>query len=70
LFSTARKGESRQGWKIKDSVGAANIFVGLLRSGCFESVLLGTVEIEEATMLQQAKIAAAQMLILIESRKL
>ncbi len=59
-----------QGWRIKDIPGAANAFVGLLRSGWFEAVLLGTAEIEEKTLLQHAKTAVVQMLILIESRKL
>jgi AcrR family transcriptional regulator len=59
-----------QGWRIKDPLGAANTFVGLLRSGWFESVLLGTASMEEAALLQHAKTGASRMLILIESRKL
>jgi AcrR family transcriptional regulator len=59
-----------QGWKIKDTLKAADAFVGLLRSGWFESVLLGTAAIEETALLQHAKTAALEILILIESRKL
>lgn len=61
---------SSQGWRIKDLLGAANTFAGLLRSGWFESVLLGTAAIDEAALLQHAKTGAARMLILIESRTL
>jgi AcrR family transcriptional regulator len=59
-----------QGWKIKDTLKVADAFAGLLRSGWFESVLLGTAAIEETALLQHAKSAASQILILIESRKL
>jgi AcrR family transcriptional regulator len=59
---------SSQGWKIKDALGAANTFVGLLRSGWFESFLLGIRLVEEEALLRHAKTKAAQMLILIESR--
>ncbi|AEU38234.1 regulatory protein TetR [Granulicella mallensis MP5ACTX8] len=59
-----------QGWKIKDVLGAANAFAGLLRSGWFESVLLGTAAIEEKALLRHAKTGAVLILILIESRKL
>jgi hypothetical protein len=59
-----------QGWKIKNALKAADAFAGLLRSGWFESVLLGTAAVEEAALLQHAKTAALQILILIESRKL
>lgn len=65
-----KRWSSPQGWRIKDIPGAANAFVGLLRSGWFEAVLLGTAEIEEKALLQHAKTAATQMVILIESRKL
>lgn len=61
---------SSQGWKIIDPIGAANTFVGLLRSGWFESVLLGIAMTEETALLQHAKKAASMMLTLIESRKL
>jgi AcrR family transcriptional regulator len=59
-----------QGWKIKAPLKAADAFAGLLRSGWFESVLLGTAAIEETALLQHAKTAALQILILIESQKL
>jgi AcrR family transcriptional regulator len=59
-----------QGWRIKDLPGAANTFAGLLHSGWFESVLLGTAAFDEAPLLQHAKAGAAQMLTLIESRML
>jgi len=65
-----KRWSSPQDWRIKDIPGAANAFVGLLRSGWFEAVLLGTAEIEEKALLQHAKTAATQMVILIESRKL
>jgi AcrR family transcriptional regulator len=70
LVEYLKRWSSSQGWKIKDMLGAANTFAGLLRSGWFESVLLGTAEIEETALLQQAKSATLQMLILIESGKL
>jgi AcrR family transcriptional regulator len=59
-----------QGWRIKDLPGAANTFAGLLHSGWFESVLLGTAAFDETFLLQHAKAGAARMLILIESRVL
>jgi AcrR family transcriptional regulator len=59
-----------QGWRIKDSAGAASTFAGLLRSGWFESVLLGTAAFDEAPLLQHAKAGASKMLTLIESRLL
>jgi AcrR family transcriptional regulator len=68
LVEYLKRWSSSQGWKIKDPLGAANTFAGLLRSGWFESVLLGTEVIEEAALLRQAKTGAAQMLVLIESR--
>lgn len=59
-----------QGWKVKDPLGAANTFAGLLRSGWFEEVLLGAQEIEEVALLKHAKGAAKQMLILLESNEI
>lgn len=59
---------SSQGWRIKDTLGAANTFAGLLRSGWFELILLGMQTVEEEALLRHAKTKAAQMLILIESR--
>jgi AcrR family transcriptional regulator len=60
-----KRWSSSQGWKIKDMLGAANTFAGLLRSGWFESVLLGTAAIEETALLQHAKTGALRMLTLI-----
>jgi AcrR family transcriptional regulator len=57
-----------QGWKVKDSLGAANTFVGLLRSGWFEEVLLGAQEMDEVALQRHVKGAAKQMLILLESK--
>jgi len=59
-----------RGWKIKDPVGAANTFAGLLRSGWFESILLGSESVEENALLQHAKTGAAQMIILLDSQAL
>jgi AcrR family transcriptional regulator len=59
-----------QGWRVKDRLGAANTFTGLLRSGWFEEVLLGAQEIEEAALLKHAKGAAKRMLILLESSEI
>jgi AcrR family transcriptional regulator len=64
-----RWGTSR-GWKIKDPVGAANTFAGLLRSGWFEAILLGTESVQEYALLQHAKTGATQMLILLDSQAL
>ena len=57
-------------WKIKDPIAAANTFAGLLRSGWFESVLLGTDSVEEDALLQHARAGAAQMLLLLDSNAL
>jgi hypothetical protein len=65
-----KRWSSSQAWKIKDLAGAANTFVGLLRSGWFESVLLGTEAFEEDALLRHAKAKATQIRILIESRML
>ncbi len=59
-----------QGWKVKDPLGAANTFAGLLRSGWFEEVVLGAQEIEEVALLKHAKGVAKQMLILLESKEI
>jgi TetR/AcrR family transcriptional repressor of mexJK operon len=58
------------GWKVKDRMGAAHVFGSLLRTGLFEGVLLGLVKADEELMQQQAKRAAVQMLILLESHLL
>jgi AcrR family transcriptional regulator len=65
-----RRWSTSRGWKIKDPVGAANTFAGLLRSGWFESILLGTESVQEAALLQHARTGAAQMLILLNSKAL
>lgn len=65
-----KRWSSSQTWKIKDLHGAANTFAGLLRSGWFESVLLGTEAVEEGALLRHAKAGTTQILILIESRVL
>ncbi len=54
-----------EGWKVRSAVRAAEAFAGLLRAGWFESVVLGLAEVEEAALLQHAKTAAAQMLVLL-----
>ncbi len=61
---------SVQGWKIKDSLGAANVFAGLLRTGPFEAVLLGLESPEAPALQKHANAAATQMLALLESGKL
>ena len=65
-----KRWSSSQAWRIKDLPGAANTFAGLLRSGWFESILLGTEAVEEAALLRHAKAGATKILILIESRVL
>jgi AcrR family transcriptional regulator len=59
-----------QGWKIKDLIGAANTFAGVLRSGWFDSILLGTESVKEAALLKHAKTGAAQMRVLLDSHTL
>lgn len=59
-----------RGWKVKNPTGAANTFAGLLRSGWFESILLGTESVEETALLKHAKAGAAQILTLLESQAL
>jgi AcrR family transcriptional regulator len=59
-----------QGWRIKNPLGAANTFAGLLRSGWFESILLGMELVEERALLKHAKTGATQMLILLDSQML
>jgi AcrR family transcriptional regulator len=70
IVSYLKQWSSSQGWKIKDLIRAANAFVGLLRSGWFEAVLLGTEDAEEAALQRHAKNVATQMLVLLESKKL
>jgi TetR/AcrR family transcriptional repressor of mexJK operon len=57
-------------WKIKDKRGAANIFSGLLRAGIFENALHGLGKVDESAIATHARLAAVQMLSLLNSRTL
>ena len=57
-------------WKIKDKHGAANTFSGLLHAGIFENALHGLRNVDESDIAAHARLAAAQMLNLINSQAL
>jgi sugar/nucleoside kinase (ribokinase family) len=57
-------------WKIKDKHGAANAFSGLLHAGIFENALHGLCQADESDIATHARLAAAQMLSLLNSRTL
>jgi AcrR family transcriptional regulator len=57
-------------WKIKDKHGAANTFSGLLHAGIFEDALHGLCKADESDIATHARLAAAQMLSLLNSRTL
>lgn len=57
-------------WKIKDKHGAANTFSGLLRAGIFENALHGLCKVDESDIATHARLAAAHMLSLLNSRTL
>lgn len=55
-------------WKIKDKRGAANTFSGLLKAGIFDDALHGLRKIDHPEIEAHARLAAAQMLVLLNSR--
>jgi AcrR family transcriptional regulator len=55
-------------WKIKDKRGAANAFSGLLKAGIFDDALHGLRKIDQSDIETHARLAAAQMLVLLNSR--
>jgi TetR/AcrR family transcriptional repressor of mexJK operon len=57
-------------WKVKDKRGAANTFTGLLRAGIFEDALHGLRNFSESDIATHARLAAAHMLSLLNSRTL
>ncbi len=57
-------------WKVRDKRGAANIFGGLLCVGVFEDALHGLRKFKKSEIAAHARHAAAQMLVLLESRTL
>ena len=59
-----------QKWKVKDKRGAANMFTALLRAGVFEDALHGLRKFSEADIAAYARLAAARMLVLLDSRTL
>jgi TetR/AcrR family transcriptional repressor of mexJK operon len=54
-------------WKIKDKRAAAVTFSGLLKAGLFEDALHGLRRIDEPEIAAHAHLAAAQMLVLLNS---
>jgi TetR/AcrR family transcriptional repressor of mexJK operon len=54
-------------WKIKDKRTAAITFSGLLKAGLFEDALHGLRRVNESEIAAQARLAAAQMLVLLNS---
>ncbi len=59
-----------ENWKVKDKQEAARIFGGLLQAGIFEDALHGQRRIDESRIAGQARLAAARMLVLLNSRAL
>jgi TetR/AcrR family transcriptional repressor of mexJK operon len=57
-------------WKVKDKRGAANLFSGLLRAGIFEEALHGLRRFDQSEIAAHARLAATQMLALLNSRTL
>ena len=57
-------------WKVKDKHGAANIFSELLRAGIFEDALHGLRKFDESEIAAHARLAATNMLVLLNSRTL
>ena len=54
-------------WDIKDKLGAANTFSGLLHARIFENALLGLDKVDESDIANQARLAAAHMMSLLRS---
>lgn len=59
---------SAEKWKIKDKRSAANTFSGLLKAGIFDDALHGLRKINQSDIEAQARLAAIQMLVLLNSR--
>jgi AcrR family transcriptional regulator len=57
-------------WKVKDSRHAANTFVGLLRANLFEEALHGLHNFDPSETSAHARLAAANMLILLKAGQL
>ena len=57
-------------WRVRDKGGAANIFSGLLRAGVFEDALHGLRRFDQSEIAAHARLAATQMLALLNSRTL
>jgi AcrR family transcriptional regulator len=54
-------------WKVKDGRRAANTFAALLRAGLFEDALHGVHEFGEPEIAAHARLAAANMLVLLKA---
>ena len=59
---------SAENWKIRDKRGAANTFSGLLRAGLFDDALHGLRKVAQSDIEAHARLAAAQMIVLLNSR--
>ena len=57
-------------WKVKDGRHAANTFVGLLRADLFEAALHGRHDFDQSEISAHARLAAANMLILLKAGQL
>jgi AcrR family transcriptional regulator len=57
-------------WKVKDGRHAANTFVGLLRANLFEEALHGLHNFDPSEISAHARLAAANMLILLKAGQL
>jgi TetR/AcrR family transcriptional repressor of mexJK operon len=57
-------------WKVKDKHGAASIFTSLLRTGIFEDTLHGLRKLNKSDVAAHARVTAAHMLVLLNSRTL
>ncbi len=55
-------------WKLKDKRSAANAFAGLLCTGVFDETLHGLRRFSDSETAIHARIAAAQMLVRLNSR--
>lgn len=54
-------------WKVKDKRNAGSTFVGLLRADIFEDALHGLRKFDASEIASHARMAATQMLVLLES---
>jgi TetR/AcrR family transcriptional repressor of mexJK operon len=55
----------REGWRVRDKRAAAQVFAGLLKARIFDEVLLGLRKPSKAEIVDKAREAAKNMLLLL-----